>query len=221
LIDSSGTNLESYRYEAFGKPGIHDAAGNLITESAYGNRFMFTGREFIPVMGIYDYRNRVYSIDFGRFLQNDPIRFKSGDVNLYRYVWNSPIVFIGSEGLFAVPPSVVIVIVGGTVIILYEWVFGTEHANDVSERAEKQWPGDPLQNAMRHCVWQCELTQKRGSSYAELAGWMHELSAPNDLDQQADLANNQCGRELGSYDQVNCEQECENLWENEDLMSNK
>ena len=43
----------------------------------------------IPLMiGIYDYRNRVYSPDLGRFLQTDPIRFDAGDVNIYRYVGN-------------------------------------------------------------------------------------------------------------------------------------
>ncbi len=40
------------------------------------------------MIGIYDYRNRVYSPDLGRFLQTDPIRFDAGDVNLYRYVGN-------------------------------------------------------------------------------------------------------------------------------------
>jgi len=49
---------------------------------------MFTGREWIAEVGLYDYRNRVYSADLGRFIQTDPIRFDAGDVNLYRYVGN-------------------------------------------------------------------------------------------------------------------------------------
>jgi len=49
---------------------------------------MFTGREWIAEVGLYDYRNRVYSVELGRFLQTDPIRFDAGDVNIYRYVGN-------------------------------------------------------------------------------------------------------------------------------------
>ena len=41
------------------------------TDSAYGNRFMFTGREYLSTIGIYDYRNRMYSPLIGRFLQTD------------------------------------------------------------------------------------------------------------------------------------------------------
>jgi hypothetical protein len=52
---------------------------------------LFTGREWLGQAGIYDYRNRVYSASLGRFLQTDPIRFTAGDVNLYRYVSNTPI----------------------------------------------------------------------------------------------------------------------------------
>jgi len=49
---------------------------------------MYTGREWLPEIGLYDYRNRVYSAELGRFLQNDPIGFDAADLNLYRYVRN-------------------------------------------------------------------------------------------------------------------------------------
>lgn len=219
LTNENGAIVESYRYVAFGKPAIYNASGVAIATSAHGNRFMFTGREFIPEIEIYDYRNRNYSSELGRFLQNDPIRFEAGDVNLYRYASNNPVILVDSEGLIPIP--VVIVVVGGVIIIIEEWKFGMDHASDVSERAKEKWPGDPQQNAMRHCIWQCESTQERGETYAEVAGWMHELSAPPDLDQLADLVNNQCGRDLGTDSQAQCEEECENLWETGDLMSNQ
>jgi RHS repeat-associated protein len=44
--------------------------------------------QWITELGLYDYRNRVYSAELGRFLQTDPIQFDAGDVNLYRYVKN-------------------------------------------------------------------------------------------------------------------------------------
>jgi RHS repeat-associated protein len=59
---------------------------------------LFTGREWIGEIGIYDYRNRIYSPELGRFLQTDPIRFDAGDVNLYRYVSNNPMNWVDPDG---------------------------------------------------------------------------------------------------------------------------
>jgi RHS repeat-associated protein len=61
---------------------------------------MFTGREYLAPVGIYDYRNRVYSATLGRFLQTDPIRFQAGDINIYRYVGNSPVNGTDPMGLY-------------------------------------------------------------------------------------------------------------------------
>lgn len=41
-------------------------------------------------MGVYYYRARVFSPTLGRFVTSDPIGFRAGDTNLYRYVGNSP-----------------------------------------------------------------------------------------------------------------------------------
>jgi RHS repeat-associated protein len=62
---------------------------------------LFTGREWNGEIGIYDYRNRIYSPELGRFLQTDPIRFEAGDVNLYRYVSNNPVKWIDAFGLMS------------------------------------------------------------------------------------------------------------------------
>jgi RHS repeat-associated protein len=100
LLDSANTGIEKYTYDAFGAPKITDWAGNVRTDSAYGNRFMFTGREYLSTIGIYDYRNRMYSSLLGRFLQTDPIGFAAGDNNLYRYVGNNPVKGVDPCGLF-------------------------------------------------------------------------------------------------------------------------
>ena len=52
---------------------------------------MFTGREWIVDMRIYDYRARMYQPELGRFLQPDPQEFTAGDYNLYRYCHNDPV----------------------------------------------------------------------------------------------------------------------------------
>jgi len=91
LTGENGELLESYRYDAFGAASVYDSSGSALPASPRGNRFLFTGREWLSQVGLYDYRNRVYSAQIGRFLQTDPIRFSAGDVNLYRYVSNNPV----------------------------------------------------------------------------------------------------------------------------------
>jgi RHS repeat-associated protein len=91
LTGENGALLESYRYDAFGAASVYDSSGSALPASPRENRFLFTGREWLSQVGLYDYRNRVYSAQIGRFLQTDPIRFAAGDVNLYRYVSNNPV----------------------------------------------------------------------------------------------------------------------------------
>ncbi|NJL41950.1 MAG: tetratricopeptide repeat protein [Leptolyngbyaceae cyanobacterium SM1_4_3] len=98
LTNASGSLVERYSYDVFGAPSVFDATSQPINTSTVGNRFLFTGREWLGSFGLYDYRNRVYSPDLGRFLQTDPIRFNAGDVNLYRYVSNKPVSYIDPEG---------------------------------------------------------------------------------------------------------------------------
>jgi RHS repeat-associated protein len=92
LLDSDGDGIERYTYDAFGHPTVTDWNGdNPRTWSAYGNRFMFTGREYFPELGLYDYRNRFYYPALGRFLQSDPLGFDAGDMNFFRYCGHDPV----------------------------------------------------------------------------------------------------------------------------------
>jgi len=101
LTDSNGAIIESYLYDVFGQVSIFNASGSALSASSVDNRFLYTGREWIAQASLYDYRNRVYSPVIGRFLQTDPIRFKAGDVNLYRYVGNGVCVLVDASGLGA------------------------------------------------------------------------------------------------------------------------
>jgi RHS repeat-associated protein len=91
LTDSNGGIIEQYEYDAFGLPYFYDAAGNSIGGSSFGNRFLFTGREWLGDLHFYDYRSRLYQPELGRFLQPDPKEFAAGDYNLYRYCHNDPV----------------------------------------------------------------------------------------------------------------------------------
>jgi RHS repeat-associated protein len=89
LTDETGKLVERYLYDVYGAATVVDGTGALVTGSLVGNRFLYTGREWIAEAELYDYRNRVYSAELGRFLQADPIRFAGGDLNIYRYVGNN------------------------------------------------------------------------------------------------------------------------------------
>jgi RHS repeat-associated protein len=92
LTGPSGNVIEQYEYDAFGKPYFYNAGGGVLPNgSSYGNRFLFTGREWLKDLKLYDYRARMYQPELGRFLQPDPKQFAAGDYNLYRYCHNDPV----------------------------------------------------------------------------------------------------------------------------------
>jgi RHS repeat-associated protein len=101
LTDGTGQIKEQYYYDAFGKPRVYNASGTVYYDgvSPHGNRFFFTGREYLSELKLYDYRNRMYQPELGRFLQPDPKHFAAGDYNLYRYCHNDPVNKSDPDGL--------------------------------------------------------------------------------------------------------------------------
>jgi RHS repeat-associated protein len=90
LTDNNGDVAQSYLYDSY---------GNLLTPITIENPFTFIGREFDKESGLFFYRARYYDSGSGRFLNEDPIGFVGGDINLYRYVGNDPVNFIDPDGL--------------------------------------------------------------------------------------------------------------------------
>jgi RHS repeat-associated protein len=102
LTDWTGAIIERYRYDAFGAPTIYAPNWTVRTSTSYGNRFLFTGREYDGAW-VYEYRARVYHSSLGRFMSEDPKLFDAGDYNLFRYCHNDPIDMTDPMGLGALP----------------------------------------------------------------------------------------------------------------------
>ena len=86
---------------------VTDGAGAMLAINAYDpwgipnstnrGRFGYTGQTWLPELGMWYYKARIYSPTLGRFLQTDPIGYKD-EVNLYAYVGNDPVDHTDSSG---------------------------------------------------------------------------------------------------------------------------
>jgi RHS repeat-associated protein len=94
IVNAAGSLIDHIDYDSFGR---------ILAETnvLFGDRYKFTGREFISESGLYYYRARWYNPATGRFLSTDPIGFSAGDANLYRYVANSPLGAVDPSGQLA------------------------------------------------------------------------------------------------------------------------
>ncbi|NLV40429.1 MAG: hypothetical protein GXY15_04275, partial [Candidatus Hydrogenedentes bacterium] len=90
LLNASGAIVERYGYDAFGTPSFYDGAGTALAGgSAVGNTTLYTGRTWLPALGLYDYRQRLYDPATGRFLTPDPAQDPANLGNPYTYTANN------------------------------------------------------------------------------------------------------------------------------------
>ena len=91
LADHTGAIKQTYTYSPFGQ--------DLASTGSTPNTLKYTGREEDP-SGLYYYRARYYDPETRRFLTEDPLGLRTGDVNLYVYANNKPVRMNDPFGLF-------------------------------------------------------------------------------------------------------------------------
>ena len=84
---ASGGKLSIGSYDEYGVPG-----------SANSGRFGYTGQAWLPEVGLWYYKARMYAPGLGRFLQTDPVGYGDG-MNWYGYVGGDPVNSIDPTGL--------------------------------------------------------------------------------------------------------------------------
>jgi RHS repeat-associated protein len=105
----------TYHFNAVGSTvAMTDSGQNIVNMYAYTpfgvianeneqipQPFKFVGQYGVMSEGngLYYMRARYYDPDIGRFISEDPIGFGGGDVNLYAYVGNNPVIYIDPNGL--------------------------------------------------------------------------------------------------------------------------
>lgn len=75
--------------------------GDSTTTGTVTTSFQFTGRENDGSTGLYYYRARYYSPQFGRFISEDPLEL-GGGTNFYAYVGGNPISYRDPLGMWSV-----------------------------------------------------------------------------------------------------------------------
>ncbi len=133
LIDENNNIVKKLRYSPYGNI-LYDSNSSLNIHKTFANGLYDEDTKLIR------FGKRDYDPQTGTWTALDPIEFKGGDSNLYRYVFNDPVNFIDPRGefwWFAIAG-----LLGGSVSYL--------NAPDVGEEAKSGMP--PLAEATLTCT---------------------------------------------------------------------
>jgi RHS repeat-associated protein len=92
LSNAAGAPAQTYTFDSLGK---QTASSGSLT-----NPFQYTARELDSETSLYYYRARYYDPQAGRFLGEDPLRFRASGKNFFVYVRNNPVLMRDPFGLY-------------------------------------------------------------------------------------------------------------------------
>lgn len=87
ITDSVGATINVNSYDEYGIPSPSNVG-----------RFGYTGQTWLPEVGLWYYKARIYSPTLGRFMQTDPMGYNDG-LNWYNYVDGDPVNFADPSGM--------------------------------------------------------------------------------------------------------------------------
>jgi RHS repeat-associated protein len=99
LVNTSGTVVERYRYDAYGNVTYMNASWGTISASAYAAVYLFQGGRLDPNTGNYIFQARDYSPSLGHWLEQDPAGYGAGSLDLYGTEGDNPVNRTDSSGL--------------------------------------------------------------------------------------------------------------------------
>lgn len=94
MTNGTGSVVEQYEYDNFGRPQFFTAGFVSMGSSSIGNPYLYSGRRYDSNTSLYNFRARWYDPAQGRFLVPDPDGFGNTDPRtLHRYVYaaNDPL----------------------------------------------------------------------------------------------------------------------------------
>ena len=160
LTDANAEIVEGYHYDAYGRQTAHRpgpdgvvgfAGDDALIEgaaSAVENPYMYTGRYNDGETGLYYYRDRYLSSDFGRFLTRDPLPDPLRLQNTYAYCKGNPINRVDPLGRQGTLPSLL-----GVVERLDEWLGGTPLLPPEFRPQSSPSPNDTGDRFFGVCEW--------------------------------------------------------------------
>ena len=105
IVDSTGSVVVQYYYDAWGNHKVVDANGDEITDQddiGNVNPFRYRGYYYDTETGLYFLQTRYYDPEVGRFLNRDSVQYADPEtingLNLYAYCLNNPIEYTDPYG---------------------------------------------------------------------------------------------------------------------------
>lgn len=128
LVNASGTVVEQYEYDPYGKATCYKQVSGTWTPfptSQFGLPFLWKGIRLDEITGLLQMRNRYYSVEVGRFLSRDPMGEwydERHPGNGYTYAADNPLVVADAFGLQSDPtqPSTSDIVTDGLVDVAVE-----------------------------------------------------------------------------------------------------